>query len=123
MLTIFSLTFYNCICFQLWPIVAFLREIQKRSTKSLQLCIYCSIQCISDVHNVPEIAIVDTTNTVQDTVVKVLNNTTTITIKTTIIIIVQIRTNQALEAALKVQALLGEEFLELISICQAPLVV
>ena len=74
-------------------------------------------------HNVPEIAIVDTTNTVQDTVVKVLNNTTTITIKTTIIIIVQIRTNQALEAALKVQALLGEEFLELISICQAPLVV
>ena len=65
----------------------------------------------------------DTTNTVQDTVVKVLNNTTTITIKTTMIIIVQIRTNQALEAALKVQALLGEEFLELISICKAPLVV
>ena len=74
-------------------------------------------------HNVPEIAIVDTTNTVQDTVVKGLNNTTTITIKITTIDTVQIRTNQALEAALKVQALLGEEFLELISICQAPLVV
>ena len=74
-------------------------------------------------HNVPEIAIVDTTNTVQDTVAKVSNNTTTITIKTTIIIIVQIRTNRAQEAALKVQALLGEEFLERISTFPAPLVI
>ena len=74
-------------------------------------------------HNVPEIATVDTTNTVQDTVAKVSNNTTTITIKTTIIIIVQIRTNQALEVALKVRALLGEEFLELISTFPVPLVV
>ena len=74
-------------------------------------------------HNVPEIAIVDTTNTVQDTVAKVFNSTTTITIKTTIIIIVQIRTNRAQEAALKVQALLGEEFLERISTFPAPLVV
>ena len=74
-------------------------------------------------HNVPEIAIVDTTNTVQDTVVKVSNNTTTITIKTTTIDTVQIRTNQALEVALKVRALLGEEFLERISTFPAPLVV
>ena len=74
-------------------------------------------------HNVPEIAIVDTTNTVQDTVVKVSNNTTTITIKTTTIDTVQIRTNQALEVALKVRALLGEEFLELISTFPVPLVV
>ena len=74
-------------------------------------------------HNVPEIAIVDTTNTVQDTVVKVFNNTTTITIKTTTIDTVQIRTNQALEVALKVRALLGEEFLELISTFPVPLVV
>ena len=74
-------------------------------------------------HNVPEIAIVDTMNTVQDTVVKVSNNTTTITIKTTTIDTVQIRTNQALEVALKVRALLGEEFLELISTFPVPLVV
>ena len=74
-------------------------------------------------HNVPEIAIVDTTNTVQDTVVKVSNNTTTITIKTTTIDTVQIRTNQALEVALKVRALLGEEFLERISTFPVPLVV
>ena len=73
-------------------------------------------QCISAVRHVPEIVIVDTTNTVQDTVAKVNNNTTTVAI-------VQIRTNQAQATALKVQALLGEEFLELISICQAPLVV
>ena len=74
-------------------------------------------------HNVPETAIVDITNTVQDTVAKVFNNTTTITIKITTIDTVQIRTNRAQEAALKVQALLGEEFLERISTFPAPLVV
>ena len=95
-------------------------KFKKRSTQSWQ---HCTHFFISDVHNVPETAIVDITNTVQDTVAKVFNNTTTITIKTTTIIIVQIRTNQALEAALKVQALLGEDFLERISTFPVPLVV